>query len=104
MFVADPFMIRDSDHWYMFMEVLNWCSNKGEIGLATSEDGLHWDYQQLVLVEPFHLSYPCVFKHSGQYYMVPETRQSDSVRLYRAEPFSRGLAATCNDIGGRKFG
>ncbi len=86
-FVADPFMIRVSDRWYMFMEVMNWVSNKGEIGLATSADGLHWDYEQLVLVEPFHLSYPHVFIHAGEYYMVPEARQCGSVCLYRATRF-----------------
>jgi hypothetical protein len=35
---------------------------EGEIGLATSEDGLKWDYKQVVLNEPFHLSYPYVFE------------------------------------------
>src|SRR5690348_9959234 len=60
-FVADPFMISARDAWYMFFEVLNWRTDKGEIGLATSEDGMAWHYQQIVLAEPFHLSYPYVF-------------------------------------------
>lgn len=85
--VADPFMVQRGSEWFMFFELLNWRANKGEIGLATSHDGLHWSYQQRVLVEPFHLSYPHVFEHNGEYYMVPETRQSGSVRLYRATSF-----------------
>src|ERR1700757_5102498 len=38
-FVADPFMLHVNHVWYMFFEVMNWRANKGEIGLATSEDG-----------------------------------------------------------------
>src|SRR5262245_52459901 len=57
-FFADPFMIRVNHVWYMFFEVINRESRKGEIGLATSEDGAKWTYQQIVLAEPYHLSYP----------------------------------------------
>lgn len=87
MFVADPFMIRVNEVWHMFFEVLNARTDKGEIGLATSRDGIHWDYRQIVLKEPFHLSYPYVFCVAGEYFMVPETFEADSMRLYRADPF-----------------
>ncbi len=86
-FVADPFMVRHAEAWYMFFEVLNWRENKGEIALATSSDGLRWRYERRVLVEPFHLSYPCVFRCGSEYYLVPEARQSGEVRLYRATAF-----------------
>jgi hypothetical protein len=87
MFVADPFMLHLDRTWYMFFEVMNRHTRKGEIGLATSADGQHWWYRQIVLAEPFHLSYPYVFTWQGQHYMVPETYQAGAVRLYRAEPF-----------------
>ncbi len=85
--VADPFMIEVDNLWFMFFEVMNWKTKKGEIGLATSPDGQQWHYQQIVLVEPFHLSYPYVFHKDGEYYMIPEAHQSKSVRLYRAVDF-----------------
>jgi len=66
---------------------LNWRTNKGEIGVATSADGLQWAYQRIVLAEPFHLSYPYVFEWEGGIYMVPESHQAGEVRLYRAERF-----------------
>lgn len=93
--VADPFMVQRGSEWFMFFELLNWRANKGEIGLATSRDGLHWRYQQRVLVEPFHLSYPCVFEDGGDYYMVPESRQSKQVRLYRAVDFPVNWSLVC---------
>ncbi len=86
-FVADPFMLRVSNAWHMFFEVMNWNSGKGEIALASSADGLHWQYQQIVLSEPFHLSYPYVFAWADDYYMIPESWKAGAVRLYRASHF-----------------
>jgi len=86
-FVADPFMLEAKGAWYMFFEVMNCESDNGEIALATSVDGVTWCYQQIVLTEPFHLSYPYVFQWMDDYYMVPESFQARSVRLYRATQF-----------------
>lgn len=86
-FVADPFMLRVNHAWYMFFEVMNKKTCQGEIGLAISEDALHWTYKQIVLREPFHLSYPYVFEWDNEYYMIPETYRANSVRLYRAVDF-----------------
>lgn len=89
-FVADPFMVQEDHTWYMFFEVMNALTGQGDLGLATSDDGLHWTYKQIVLDEPFHLSYPCVFKWNGEYYMIPETHQTCSIRLYKANNFPTG--------------
>lgn len=86
-FVADPFMLRVDNIWYMFFEVMNKKTNKGEIGLALSNNGWNWTYQQIVLAEPFHLSYPYVFTWMNDYYMIPESYQAGSVRLYKASKF-----------------
>lgn len=88
-FIADPFMVRAEGTWHMFFEVLNRRTARGEIGLATSADGEVWEYRQIVLTEPFSLSYPYVFEWAGDYYMVPESRRSGSIRLYRASAFPR---------------
>lgn len=98
-FVADPFIIRVDVRWYMFFEVMNRRSGRGEIGLASSADGRQWAYQHIVLAEPFHLSYPYVFSHQGEQYMVPESRRTREVRLYRAAAFPAGWrhAATLLD-------
>ena len=86
-FVADPFMIFENGTWYMFFEVMNAENEQGEIGLAVSNDGLSWGYRQIVLKEPFHLSYPYVFKLGCEYYMIPETLGAESVLLYKAVDF-----------------
>jgi hypothetical protein len=86
-FLADPFMIERDSVWYMFFEIMNWELRRGQIGLAYSQDGFHWSYRGVVLTEPFHLSYPYVFEWDDHCYMIPETRQARSVRLYEATSF-----------------
>lgn len=100
-FVADPFIIRKNLKWYMFFEVLNTASGQGDIGLAVSDNGFNWRYQKIVLDESFHLSYPYVFKANDEYYMVPETKRADSIRLYRAQEFPSKWVLVGNIIQGK---
>ena len=86
-FVADPFMVRESDEWVLFFEVLNSDTRRGEIGVATSRDATAWHYKGIALREPFHLSYPCVFRWEDEYYMVPETLGLQCIQIYRAVQF-----------------
>ena len=85
--VADPFLLHRDGRWNMLFEVDDWLARKGAIGLATSDDGLRWRYERIVLAEPFHLSYPCVFEADGDVWMTPESTQAGAVRLYRARRF-----------------
>lgn len=84
-YVADPFLIRKNDVFYLFFEILR--SNNGDIGLATSRDGINWQYRGIVLDESFHLSYPCVFRWKDNFYMIPESHQEKAIRLYIADEF-----------------
>ena len=86
-FVADPFMLQHKNGWHMFFEIMNAERRCGEIGFATSDDALSWTYKQIVLSEPFHLSYPHVFEWQSEFYMLPETIDSGSISLYRADEF-----------------
>ena len=87
LFVADPFMVQHDGTWYMFFEVFRADTLRGDIGMATSADGLSWTYKRIVLHEPFHLSYPYVFVSNSEFYMIPETHACGEVRLYRARSF-----------------
>lgn len=87
LFVADPFMICEHGKWYMFFEVFNQETGRGEIGLAISKNCLSWIYQRVVISESFHLSYPYVFKFQDSIYMIPESRETKAIRLYKAVSF-----------------
>jgi hypothetical protein len=86
-FVADPFMIVEEDRYYMFFEVLSRVNKQGDIGYAESLDGKKWEYKKIIIDEPFHLSFPYVFKWEGSYYLIPESNKDFSIRLYQATSF-----------------
>jgi hypothetical protein len=85
--VADPFMIQVDGSWFMFFEVQGGPTRKGSIGLATSTNGLSWRYERIVLAEPWHLSYPYVFREGSDVFMVPESCEARTVPLYKATSF-----------------
>ena len=86
-FIADPFLFYENNTFYLFFEVYNTITLQGDIGLAESNDCTNWSYKKIVLDEPFHLSYPCVFEYNNEYYMIPETNAVKAIRLYKADNF-----------------
>jgi hypothetical protein len=102
-FVADPFLFHENGTWYMFFEVYDWGTARGKIGLATSSDGLNWQYDRIVLSESFHLSYPMVLKVDGRYFMIPETWEAGEVRLYEASNFPYSWHYSETLVAGRNF-
>lgn len=86
-FVADPFLIQEDGTWHLFFEVYNQNTKQGDLAVATSANARKWRYQQIILDEPFHLSYPYVFKWQDEYYLIPESFEANSIRLYKAEEF-----------------
>lgn len=105
-FVADPFLLRRADHhgdrrWHLFFELLDRDTGRGAIGLADSADGRRFTYRQVVLREPFHLSYPLVFEWEGEVYMTPEALDAGGVRLYRATRFPVEWAPVATLVAGR---
>jgi hypothetical protein len=86
--VADPFLLRREDRWFLFFEVIPRANHRGGvIAVAESDDAVHWRYGGVVLRETFHLSYPHVFEWEGETYMTPEN--ANGIRLYRCSSFPR---------------
>ena len=101
--IADPFMLAAGGRWYMFFEALDWERNRGTLGVASSDDLASWRYERIVLQEPFHLSYPYVFAHDGEHFLVPETYQAGAVRLYRARRFPWEWSWECDLLRGERL-
>jgi hypothetical protein len=101
-FVADPFMITHDGKHHLFFELLNIKRKTGEIGHAVSNDLKTWRYTRVVLRERFHLSYPYVFEHEGEIYMIPECAKSKSIRLYRAASFPDDWRQVATILRGNK--
>lgn len=83
---ADPFVCKHEGINYCFVELMNSYRLHGEIAVAKIENGCIGDFS-VVISEPFHMSFPNVFKYDGQWYMLPETNHCKQVRLYKAVNF-----------------
>lgn len=89
---ADPFLFIKDELVYLFyeQEIYNDSdpgSPKSTICAKRTADLVHWDSLGPVLKEQCHLSFPFVFEYDGNQYMIPETRELESVNLYRAKNF-----------------
>lgn len=84
--VADPFLFAGKDRLFVFYEVKTDFGHGVIHAQAMDISGRFEDFG-CVLREPFHLSYPQVFEHKGQLWMIPEASASGKVWLYRAEDF-----------------
>jgi hypothetical protein len=102
-FVADPFIAVEGSRWYMFFEVLNDKTERGCIGLASSKDAVNWNYEKIVLDEPFHLSFPYVFSWESSWYMIPETSAARSIRLYKAKEFPNKWLLVSELLAGKEY-
>lgn len=85
-YYADPFLFEADGRIHLFVEEFPYATGKGLISVATwTDDGP--SPARPVLEAPTHLSYPHVFAHNDEIWMIPESLQTRSVELYRADRF-----------------
>ena len=84
---ADPFVVSHQGRTVIYVEEF---SNETQLGhiaaLQVSDSGAVTDLG-VCLREPFHLSFPYVFRWHGQLYMCPESNHARQIRVYRCESF-----------------
>ena len=86
-YFADPFLVRHGGDYWLFAENYVSASEKGVLACAPirSDGGIgQW---KIVLDLPYHLSFPLIFDHDGEVYMIPESQADGRVELYRASAF-----------------
>lgn len=81
---ADPFLFSFNDTIFLFYEEQVNRNGKGVIKMMQTQDLNQWSEPQAVLKEPFHLSFPYVFKDKEEIFMMPETGNDFSIRLYKS--------------------
>jgi hypothetical protein len=86
-FYADPFLYRANGKTFLFVEEYPYADRRGLIAAAEVIDGQLATTPVAVLKRPYHLSYPFVFEHEGEFWMIPETGENRSIELYRATEF-----------------
>jgi len=88
-FYADPFPFDHEGEEHLFFETYDHSINRGRIDWALVRPDGSLGPVETVLTRPYHLSYPFVFKHAGEIYMIPETAKAGQIELYQAEEFPR---------------
>lgn len=83
---ADPILYKYDKKIYIFYEAFNKKKKYGEIGVATVINKNIVD-QQIIINEPFHMSYPFVFNFKNKIYMIPETSSVKKLLLYESVGF-----------------
>lgn len=87
--MADPFVVRDKNKYYIFYEELTQkkYAKGADIAVLESADGISWKRLGVALRELFHLSFPNVFQWKGEWYMMPEADACGELRIYKAKAF-----------------
>lgn len=85
-FVADPFVAENGDKRYIFVEEFPYSTRKGVISVFEISGG---GARRLgvALEEPFHLSFPFVFRKERTFYMIPEGQGGGELVLYECTDF-----------------
>ena len=88
-FWADPHIIYKNQKYHIFIEELIYATEKGHISLIEMDQEGNFSKPEVVLDRPYHLSYPYVFEHENEYYMIPESLQNKTIELYKCIEFPK---------------
>lgn len=87
-YYADPILWEDGDRAFLLIEVFPFETMKGYLAVAELDDhGAIITPFRPILVRDGHLSYPFLFRHDGDTYMIPENAAEGHLPLYRARQF-----------------
>ena len=103
-FWADPFVwTRDGQRW-IFFEDYPFSTRRGRISaIPVDAGGQPTGPMVPVLEEPYHLSYPFLFEHDGELYMMPEKTALNRVDVYRCVEFPHRWEQVVTLIDGIKM-
>ncbi len=99
---ADPIIFKKDGRSYLFMEAFDKKELLGKVAYCELTD--HGATKpELIISEPFHMSFPTVFDFKNNIYMIPETSADNSLRLYKASSFPTKWELIKRFDIGRKF-
>ncbi len=87
-FWADPFVIDKENKSYIFFEDYVYKTKKGHISVIEyNHDNKKLSEPTVVIDTDYHQSYPFIFEHENEIYMIPEGSKDKDVKLYKAVEF-----------------
>jgi len=97
--LADPFLVERGSETFLFVEEFDLTKGRGEISVAQIHEGSPLK-TSVCLAEDFHLSFPFIFRYSGEFYMCPETHNAKEIRIYKSEEFPLRWSLTAKHLSG----
>ena len=88
-FYADPFVIVERGKRWVFFEDFLYRERRGVISFAEVLPDGRLSAAERAVEENHHLSFPFLFRHEGEIFMIPESRRDGGISLYRATAFPR---------------
>jgi hypothetical protein len=85
-FWADPFLCSHGGRTYCLVEDYVYQAKRAHI-TALEIAGTEVIEHGIALKEPFHLSFPFLFRYRGELFMCPECCESGQIRIYRCAAF-----------------
>lgn len=83
--LADPIPFEKDGCTYLFYEAFPEETHRGYIGMMRYDvQEKKFKNHQVVLTEPFHMSFPHIFMFKNTVYMIPETNAVLQIRVYKA--------------------
>ncbi|MHC4830931.1 MAG: glucosamine inositolphosphorylceramide transferase family protein, partial [Planctomycetota bacterium] len=86
-YYADPFIWQRAGATWLFVEQVRYFENRGRLVAIPLDTELRPGRPRPVLPLRCHASFPYLFEHAGQLYMVPETSAHRYVDLFVCERF-----------------
>lgn len=92
---ADPFPFRHEGMLYLFVEEYDRQRGKGHIAVQPFDQRGPCGNAVRALEADHHLSYPFVFMHEGDVYLMPESSDRGTIDLYRCHRFPDQWTHVC---------
>lgn len=86
-FWADPFVVRRDDRNMIFFEEWEASKSRGRIVAMDIEQDGSTGQVQPVLECDYHLSYPFIFEHEDELYMIPESADAERIEAFKCVEF-----------------
>lgn len=86
-YYADPFVCRNGDTTWVFAEEFQYRENKGRIVAIPLDDQLRAGPARPLNLPDRHLSFPFIFRHAGEWLLLPESSAQHTVDLYSCDSF-----------------
>lgn len=100
--IADPFLYEEDGRHYLFVEQYFTDKQRAGIGVYDIVNGKAVN-NRVIIDNPYHMSYPCVFHYNGEHYMIPESSANNTVDIYIAEEFPDKWKHVKSLIKGEKY-